>query len=166
MQPARAPETPGGSGSATSSTKAKVDKARALGYQIDGLTTSIDLQGATLTANPLRFELYGGRYDSTLVLDLSAGRTVLDHTATLTGANVATLAQLVGHPGAATGSLNLAMHVRGTGKDLGSGRPDGPGRGRRQAAQRYLARPRRGATDIRRARDSGAAEFPESGSTR
>ena len=100
--------------------KAKVDKARALGYQIDGLTTSIDLQGATLTANPLRFELYGGRYDSTLVLDLSAGRTVLDHKATLTGANVATLAQLVGHPGAATGSLNLAMHVRGTGKDLGA----------------------------------------------
>jgi uncharacterized protein involved in outer membrane biogenesis len=98
--------------------KAKVDKARALGYQIDGLTTSIDLQGATLTANPLRFELYGGRYDSTLVLDLSADRTVLDHKATLTGANVATLAQLVGHPGAATGSLNLTLRVRGAGKDL------------------------------------------------
>ena len=98
--------------------KAKVDKARALGYQIDGLTTSIDLQGATLTANPLRFELYGGRYDSTLVLDLSADRTVLDHKATLTGANVATLAQLLGHPGAATGSLNLTMRVRGAGRDL------------------------------------------------
>lgn len=98
--------------------KAKVDKARALGYQIEGLTTSIDLQGATLTANPLRFELYGGRYDSTLVLDLSADRTVLDHKATLTGANVATLAQLVGHPGAATGSLNLTLRVRGAGKDL------------------------------------------------
>ena len=98
--------------------KAKVDKARALGYQIDGLTTSIDLQGATLTANPLRFELYGGRYDSTLVLDLSADRTVLDHKARLTGANVATLAQLLGHPGAATGSLNLTMRVRGAGRDL------------------------------------------------
>jgi len=98
--------------------KAKVDKARALGYQIDGLTTSIDLQGATLTANPLRFELYGGRYDSTLVLDLSADRTGFDHKATLNGANVATLAQLLGHPGAATGSLNLTMRVRGAGQDL------------------------------------------------
>jgi uncharacterized protein involved in outer membrane biogenesis len=100
--------------------KAKVEKARALGYQIDDLTTSIDLQGATLTANPLRFELYGGRYDSTLVLDLSADRTVLDHKATLKGANVATLAQLLGHPGAATGSLNLTMRVRGAGQDLGA----------------------------------------------
>jgi uncharacterized protein involved in outer membrane biogenesis len=100
--------------------KVKVDKARALGYQIDGLTTSIDLQGSTLTANPLRFELYGGRYDSTLVLDLSADRTVLDHKATVTGANVATLAQLLGHPGAATGSLNVTMRVRGVGKDLGA----------------------------------------------
>ena len=99
--------------------KAKVDKARALGYPNRmASTTSIDLQGATLTANPLRFELYGGRYDSTLVLDLSSDRTVLDHRATLTGANVATLAQLLGHPGAATGSLNLTMHVRGAGKDL------------------------------------------------
>ena len=138
--------------------KAKVDKARALGYQIDGLTTSIDLQGATLTANPLRFELYGGRYDSTLVLDLSADRTVLDHKATLTGANVATLAQLLGHPGAATGSLNLDDARPRNGKGPGCSRPDGPGRSRRQAAQRYLAGPRRGATDIRGARDSGAAE--------
>ena len=98
--------------------RASVDKARALGYQIDHLTTSIDLQGTTLTANPLRFELYGGRYESTLALDLVANRTVLDHKATLTGANVATLAKLLGHAGVASGSLNLTMHVRGAGTGL------------------------------------------------
>ncbi|HET6317710.1 MAG TPA: AsmA family protein [Chloroflexota bacterium] len=98
--------------------RASIDKARALGYQIDHLTTSIDLHGTTLAANPLRFELYGGRYDSKLALDLAAHRTVLDHNATLTGANVATLARLLGHPGMASGSLNMTMHVRGAGTDL------------------------------------------------
>ena len=98
--------------------RASVDKARALGYQIDHLTTSLDVQGTHLTANPLRFELYGGRYDSTLVLDLGANHTALDYKATLAGANLATLVQLLGHPGTASGALNLTMHVRGAGRDL------------------------------------------------
>jgi AsmA protein len=98
--------------------KATIDKARALGYQIDHVVTSLDLQGTEVRANPLRFELFGGRYDSTLSLDLASGRTALNHKATLTGANVATLAEVFGHAGMASGSLNLTMQVRGSGSAL------------------------------------------------
>jgi hypothetical protein len=97
---------------------AAVEKARALGYQIAKLTTALDLQGTTLKADKLAFDMYGGHYESTLVLDLAANKTTLDHHARLASANVAQLAALFGHAGVATGTLGLSMQVRGTGHDF------------------------------------------------
>lgn len=94
-----------------------VEKGRALGYEISNLRTTLALTGDKLHAEPLRFELYGGQYDS--VLDLSMGSpTALSHRAKVSGADVGRLAELFGHPGAATGSLSMQLNVQGTGADF------------------------------------------------
>ena len=95
-----------------------VEKARALGYEISKLTGTLDLQGTVLKSEKLAFDLYGGRYESTLALDLASNKTTLDQQGRLAGANVAQLAALFGHAGVATGTLALSMHVRGTGRDF------------------------------------------------
>ncbi len=74
----------------------------------------------SLTARPLAFDLYGGRYESTLELDLATNRIALAHDAALTGTSVGKLVELFGNAGAATGGLGLTMRVRGAGKDFQS----------------------------------------------
>ncbi|HEX6210708.1 MAG TPA: AsmA-like C-terminal region-containing protein [Methylomirabilota bacterium] len=95
----------------------EVDKGRALGYEIDNLRTTAVVTGTTIEADPLTFELYGGRYESRLSLTLNE-TTALAHGGTLQGADVATLASLFGHSGAATGTLGMQMAVSGTGQDF------------------------------------------------
>ena len=97
---------------------ATVDKGTALGYEISRVTTKLDLQGTTVTADPLNFDLYGGHYQSALTLDLADGRVAMTHTATLAGSDLARLASLLGHPGVATGSLGFGAKLRGAGQDF------------------------------------------------
>jgi hypothetical protein len=97
-----------------------VDRGQALGYEVSKLAGAIDLKGTTLTARPLAFDLYGGRYESTLELDLATNRIALAHDAALDGASVGKLVELFGNAGAATGALGLTMQVRGAGKDFES----------------------------------------------
>ena len=96
----------------------KVDRGRALGYDVSALDAAIDLKGTVLTARPLAFDLYGGRYESTLELDLATNRTGLVHDATVSGTSVGKLVELFGNAGAATGALGLTMQVRGAGNDF------------------------------------------------
>lgn len=96
--------------------RVQADAARALGYEATRLDTELELRGPTLLARPLAFEFYGGRYDSTLDLDLAT--STITHEATLTGASVQRLVALVGKPGAATGTLDVSMRVQGTGPDF------------------------------------------------
>ena len=59
----------------------KVDRGQALGYDVSKLDGAIDIKGTVLTARPLAFDLYGGRYESTLELDLATNRIALVHDA-------------------------------------------------------------------------------------
>jgi len=97
-----------------------VERGQALGYDVSKLEGAIDLKGAVLTARPLAFDLYGGRYESTLELDLATNRIALVHDAALSGASVGKLVELFDNAGAATGALGLTMQVRGAGKDFQS----------------------------------------------
>ena len=98
----------------------KVDRGQALGYDVSKLDGAVDIKGTMLTARPLAFDLYGGRYESTLELDLATNRIALVHDAALTGTSVGKLVELFGNAGAATGGLGLTMRVRGAGKDFQS----------------------------------------------
>jgi hypothetical protein len=98
--------------------RVRADGARALGYEAARLDTELELRGPTLLARPLTFEFYGGRYDSTLDLDLAT--STITHEATLTGASVERLVALVGAAGAATGTLDVSMRVQGRGPDFPS----------------------------------------------
>ena len=97
-----------------------VERGQALGYDVSKLDGAIDLKGTMLTARPLAFDLYGGRYESTLELDLATNRIALVHDAALSGASVGKLVERFDNAGAATGALALTMQVRGAGKDLRS----------------------------------------------
>ncbi len=96
----------------------KVDRGQALGYDVSKLDGAIDIKGTVLTARPLAFDLYGGRYESTLELDLATNRIALVHDASLSGTSVGKLVELFGNAGAATGAMGLTMQVRGAGKDF------------------------------------------------
>jgi hypothetical protein len=96
----------------------KVDRGQALGYDVSKIDGAIDIKGTVLTARPLAFDLYGGRYESTLELDLATNRISLVHDASLSGTSVGKLVELFGNAGAATGALGLTMRVRGAGKDF------------------------------------------------
>ena len=98
-----------------------VERGQALGYDVSKLEGAIDLKGTLLTARPLAFNLYGGRYESTLELNLATNRIAIVHEAALNGASVGKLVELFGNAGAATGALELTMQVRGAGKDFQSG---------------------------------------------
>ena len=97
-----------------------VERGQALGYDVSKLEGAIDLKGTMLIARPLAFDLYGGRYESTLELDLATNRIALVHDAALGGASVGKLVERFDNAGAATGALALTMQVRGAGKDLRS----------------------------------------------
>ena len=97
---------------------ATIDKGTALGYEITKVATKLDLQGTTVTADPLNFDLYGGHYQSALTLDLAGGKVAMAHTATLAGSDLARLASLLGHPGVATGSLGFGAKLHGAGADF------------------------------------------------
>jgi uncharacterized protein involved in outer membrane biogenesis len=98
----------------------KVERGQALGYDVSRLEGGVEIKGTMLTARPLAFDLYGGRYESTLELDLATNRIALSHDAALTGTSVGKLVELFGNAGAATGGLGLTMRVRGAGKDFQS----------------------------------------------
>ena len=108
--------TPSGVGHVTATVS--IQKARALGYEIGNVATTLDVQGARLVASPLTFDLYGGHYDSTLTLDPAPNRTAFAHKVSFSGGNLATLAQLAGKPGQMTGTLGFRAEVRGAGKDF------------------------------------------------
>lgn len=99
------------------SATVKVDRGRALGYEIENLETTALITGGTVRANPLAFDLYGGRYTSDLTLSL-AGLTSFSHQARLEGASVASLAELFGQSGALTGTLGFQMTAAGKGRDF------------------------------------------------
>ena len=123
LLPAQAPAgavPAGGAGPAIGRITAEiaVEKGRALGYEIGNLKATVVLKGTVLRADPLTFDLYGGRYDSSL--DLSLGEaTSLSHRAQVAGTSVASLAALFGHEGAATGSLSMRLNVQGQGAEFG-----------------------------------------------
>ncbi len=114
--PASAPATNLGFGHIV--VNAAVEKGTALGYEITHITTKLDLQNTTVTADPLNFDLYGGHYQSALTLDLAGGNIAMAHTATLAGSDLARLAALLGHPGVASGSLGFGAKLRGAGPDF------------------------------------------------
>lgn len=95
-----------------------VERGQALGYDVSKLDAAIELNGTRLTARPMTFDLYGGRYESTLEIDLATNYIMLAHDATLTGASVGRLAERFDSAGAATGALGLTMQVRGAGRDF------------------------------------------------
>ena len=117
---ALAGEEPGGMTFGHVTGRIKVDRGQALGYDVSRLDGAVEIKGTTLTARPLAFDLYGGRYESTLELDLATNRIALVHDARLTGTSVGKLVELFGNAGAATGGLGLTMRVRGAGKDFQS----------------------------------------------
>lgn len=94
-----------------------VDQGRVLGYEIANLETTAVVTGTTVTADPLAFDLYGGRYTSGLSLSL-AELTSFSHKARLEGASVASLAELFGSSGAATGTLAFQMSAAGKGRSF------------------------------------------------
>ena len=117
---ALAGEEPGGLTFGHVTARIKVDRGQALGYDVSKLDGAVEIKGTMLTARPLAFDLYGGRYESTLELDLATNRIALVHDAALTGTSVGKLVELFGNAGAATGGLGLTMRVRGAGKDFQS----------------------------------------------
>ncbi len=78
---ALAGEEPGGLTFGHVTARIKVDRGQALGYDVSRLDGAVEIKGTMLTARPLAFDLYGGRYESTLELDLATNRIALVHDA-------------------------------------------------------------------------------------
>jgi hypothetical protein len=93
------------------------DRATAAGLEVQQFTTELTLDGDAVALNPLRFSLFGGRYEGAMKAQLATPLT-----ATLTSrvidVDVAQLAAFGGSPDTVTGRLSADATMTGSGADM------------------------------------------------
>jgi type II secretion system protein N len=112
-----AARVPSGSSAMNLSITIEADRATMGGMTIDTLTGGAKVTADAITIEPMAFNLFGGRYEGALSLNLAGAAPTFRWRAALAGIDVAAASAFAGRPDTISGRLSGKLDLVGEGND-------------------------------------------------